>query len=151
MAKRFSRKKGKAGSHKPINKALPSWLRYPAKEIEMLIVKLSKEEKTPSQIGLTLRDSYGVPDVKKITKKSITQILKERKVEMKLPEDLTALIKRVILLQKHIELNHKDEKSIRGLRLTESKILALVKYYKRTKKLPQEWKYSSKQAAMLLR
>jgi small subunit ribosomal protein S15 len=151
MARRFSRRKGKARSHKPLKKALPTWINHPPKEIELLIVKLSKEEKTPSQIGLVLRDSYGVPDVKRIVGKSITKILKEKGISPKLPEDIVSLIKRVIKLKKHIEMNHNDEKSKRGLKLTEAKIFALEKYYKRTNKLPKEWAYSADQAGMLLR
>ena len=84
MARRFSRNKGKARSHKPLKKAVPTWINHPPKEIELLIVKLSKEEKTPSQVGLVLRDAYGVPDVKKILGKSITKILKEKNISPKL-------------------------------------------------------------------
>jgi len=151
MARRFSRRKGKSGSRKPLRKALPTWLRYKPKEVETLVVKLAKEGKNPSIIGLTLRDAYGVPDVKKITGKTIVKILKEKNAAPKLPEDIASLIKRVVVLKKHIELNHKDEKAIRGLLLTESKIKALEKYYKEKKKLPEGWAYISDEASMLLR
>ena len=151
MARRFSRRKGKSGSKKPLKKALPSWLRYKPKEVEQLVVKLVKEGKAPSQIGLALRDAYGVPDVKKLTGKSITVILKEKGAASKIPEDIASMIKRVVVLKKHIELNHKDEKAIRGLHLTESKIKALEKYYRANEKLPEGWKYTTEDAAMLLR
>ena len=64
MARMYSRRKGKAGSKKPAKKQVPSWLRYKGKEVELLVVKLAKEGKNPSQIGLHLRDVYGIPDTK---------------------------------------------------------------------------------------
>lgn len=141
MARMYSRRKGKAGSKKPIKKAIPAWTRYGAKEIEMLIVKLNKENQTPSQIGLHLRDVYGVPDVKVICGKSITKILEEKKLLPQIPEDLMALIKKLVLIKKHLEENKQDKVGLRGLQLTESKIQALIKYYKRTGRLPKDWKY----------
>ena len=150
MARMFSRKKGKAGSTKPMRKTAPSWVRYSSKEIEMLITKLAKEGSSPSQIGLILRDSYGIPLSKQITGKKITKILEEKKILPKLPEDLLALIKRSIAIRKHLEKNHKDETAKRGLTLTENKIKVLVKYYKKIKKLSVDWKYEPKKIRLYL-
>ncbi|OYT32386.1 30S ribosomal protein S15 [Candidatus Woesearchaeota archaeon ex4484_78] len=141
MARMHSRKKGKAKSHKPLQKTKPTWIRYTAKEIELLIGKLAKEGKNASEIGLILRDSYGIPDVKLLTNKKITKILKEKNLAPELPEDLKALIKKAILVRKHLELNKHDKTAKRGVQLTESKIKRLVKYYKESGKLPEEWKY----------
>jgi small subunit ribosomal protein S15 len=148
MARMYSRRKGKAGSHKPATPSVPSWVRYKGKEIEFLIVKLAKEGKSSSQIGIVLRDTYGVPDDKLIAKKSILQILKEKKLTSQIPEDLLALIKRDIALIKHVTANHKDESAKRGVTLTESKIRRLIKHYKATGKLPTGWKYDPKRAGM---
>jgi len=142
MARMHSRKKGKSGSTKPSKKVKPVWLNYSVKEIEMLVAKLGKEM-PPSKIGLHLRDSYGIPDVKTITGKSITQILKEKNLLPEVPEDLMALIKKAIKIRKHLEENKQDKTAKRGLQLTESKIKRLVKYYKRKKRLPVDWKYDS--------
>lgn len=150
MARKYSRSKGKSGSTKPLKKALPSWIRYKAKEVEMLISKLSKDSKSPSMIGLILRDSYGIPDVKKLTGKNITQILAENKLGPKLPEDLLALVKKTVELDKHLKENHKDYSAKRGLQLTNSKINALVKYFKRSGKLDKSWKYNPERASILL-
>jgi len=103
MAKAYSGAKGKAGSKKPIRKVIPSWTRYGAKEVEMLVLKLHKEGQVPSQIGLHLRDVYGIPDVKTLCKKSITQILADKKALNPMPEDLMALIKKLTLIKKHME------------------------------------------------
>lgn len=107
----------------------------------MLVIKLAKEGKTSSEIGLVLRDTYGVPDVKSLTGKSISQMLAEKKLTPELPDDLIALMKKSIAIRKHLEANKKDEAAKRGLLLTESKIRRLLKYYKRIGRLAVDWKY----------
>ncbi|MBN2421262.1 30S ribosomal protein S15 [Candidatus Woesearchaeota archaeon] len=151
MARMYSRKKGKAGSVRPAERKAPHWQKYSASEVEALIVKLAKEGKTPSQVGALLRDTYGVPDVKASTKKQVAAIMKEKKVEMKLPEDLTSLMRRVIALQKHMEKNRQDMTAKRGMMITESKIMKLVKYYKLNKSLPETWNYSRENVQLLLK
>ena len=136
-----SRKLGRSGSKRPFRKQSPAWVRYKGKEVEMLITKLAKEGKTASEIGLIMRDTYGIPNVKEVTDKKINKILEEHKVLKEIPEDLMALIKKSIALRKHLEENHKDQGAKRGLILTESKIKRLVKYYKAHEKLPAGWKY----------
>jgi small subunit ribosomal protein S15 len=148
MARRYSGAKGKAGSKKPIKRAVPSWGRYGAKEVEMLIFKLHKEGQTPSQIGLHLRDVYGIPDVKILCKKSITQVLADKKVLNPLPEDLMALIKKLTLIRKHLDENKQDKVALRGLQITESKIQGLIKYYKRTGRLAKDWTYDVSKAKL---
>ena len=146
----YSRKKGKSGSTKPLKKVKPTWVRHSVKEVEQLTIKLSKAGKKPSEIGLILRDSYGIPDVKLVTKKPITKILKENKLSLKLPEDLTALIEKAIRLMKHLDNFKKDETVKRGLIITESKINKLAKYYKEKGKLDKKWKYERNKAKMLV-
>ena len=143
MARMHSRRKGVSGSKKPFNKTA-SWVRYAPKEIEMLIQKLAKDGKTASEIGMFLRDSYGIPDVKALTKKTVTTIVKEKGLGKEIPEDLYHLIQKAVTLQKHREANKQDNTSLRGLQLTESKIRRLVKYYKRTGAVPANWKYDAK-------
>ena len=146
MARRYSKKHGKSGSKKPIKKTLPVWLRYKPKEVELLIAKLAKEEKNSSEIGIILRDTYGIPDVRTLCKKKISQILKEKKIAPEVPDDLTALIRKSVEIRKHMGTNSKDETAKRGLTLTESKIKLLTKYYKKTGKLASEWKFDPERA-----
>ena len=150
MARMHSRKKGKSTSTKPHERKKKTWLIYSDKEVESLILKLFKSGINKSQIGLILRDSYGIPDVKEITKKNIGKILEDNKVEQELPEDLSALIKRDIQIIKHLEKNKHDQPSKRGLRLTESKINRLVKYYKRVGRLPKDWVFDKDKARLLV-
>lgn len=141
MARIYSRSRGQHGSTKPSKKSTPTWTRYKAKEVELLVQKLVKEGHTTSEIGIILRDSYGIPDVKTVTGKRISDILKEKNILPKLPEDLMSLIKRNVQIRKHLEANKHDESANRGLTITESKIRRLVKYYIRMGKLPKDFKY----------
>lgn len=150
MARMHSGRHGRSGSTKPAKKVMPTWSRYKAKELEMLVIKLAREGKTASVIGIALRDMYGVVDVKLITGKSVTQILDEKKLRGKVPEDLAALIKKRMMIAKHLEDNKQDQPAVRGLRLTDSKINRLIKYYKRTEKLPLDWKFDASKSSMLI-
>ena len=150
MARTYSRKKGKSRSKRPAHRVKPSWVTYDTKVIEQLVVKMGKQRLPPSQIGLTLRDSYGIPDVKAITKKHISAILSENQLPAKLPEDLVALIRRDIAIVKHLDTHRKDMPSLRGLQLTESKIGRLATYYKRVGKLPGDWKFDRSKAKLLI-
>ena len=146
MARMYSGKKGKHGSKKPAKKTAPSWIRYHAKEVELVIAKLAKEGKSTSQIGILLRDTYGIPNVLALCGKSISAILKDKKLIAEIPEDLTALFKKYVAVKKHIEANKHDETSARGLILTESKMNRLVKYYKRVERIPEAWKFDAERA-----
>lgn len=148
MARMHSRKKGTSGSKRPSKPSMPTWLRYGAKEAELLVVKLSKEGKSAAEIGIVLRDNYGIPSVKLITKKTITAILKEKKLTKELPEDVIALMRRVDTIKSHLELNKKDMTAKRGLQLTESKINRLVKYHKKEGNIAVDWKYDPKSVKM---
>ena len=145
-----SGKQGKSGSSKPVDKTVPGWVSYKASEVESLVVKFAKQAKTSSEIGLLLRDTYGIPSVKALTDKKIVQILKEKKILGELPEDLTNLIKKHIAIMKHVEENNHDMTGKRGMQLTESKIKRLVKYYKRTDVLPDDWMYDKKKAKLFI-
>ena len=150
MARLYSKKKGKSGSKRPSQRVKPAWVTYDDKTVEQLVVKLAKTGKTASVIGITLRDEYGIPDVKAITKKPITHILRDHTLQGKLPEELKALIKSDIVLMKHLETNKQDIPARRGLRLLESKIGRLVKYYKRTNVLSSDWRYDRSKAKILI-
>jgi len=146
MARMHSRKRGKHGSKKPAKKTSPSWIRYKPKEAELLIAKLAKEGKSNSQIGILLRDVYGIPSILALCGKSISAILKEKKLSPEIPEDMTSLFRRYALIRKHLEANKHDETAARGLHLTESKIARLTKYYKRTGRVAEDWKFDTEKA-----
>jgi len=147
----YSRKKGTSGSTRPLRKTKAAWVTYSQREVELLIAKLAKEGMLASQIGMVLRDSYGIPDVRKFTAgNTISAVLKDNKLAPDMPDDVLALIKKVILINKHREFNKKDQTAKRGLELTQSKIRRLTKYYKRTGKLSQDWKYDPEKIRLMI-
>jgi small subunit ribosomal protein S15 len=148
MARMHSRKRGKASSKKPIKKVLPTWVIYKEKEVELLIQKYSKEGKSASEIGMILRDTYGIPDTRLITKKKISKILAEKGLNKEVPEDLLFLIKKAVMLNKHLERNKKDMTAKRGSQLTLSKIRRMTKYYIRMGKIDENWKFDPDKAAL---
>lgn len=150
MSRMHSTARGKSGSKKPVEKKVQAWVRYKPKEAEMLIVKLAKDGKTASDIGIILRDTYGIPSVRALMSKTVNAILKEKSLLSEIPEDVAALIKKSISLEKHIEENKQDMSAKRGLQLTTSKILRLIKYYKGTGRLPSEWKFDKSKMRLLI-
>lgn len=130
--------------------SVPKWIDMNAKEIEKIIVKLQEQGKSSSEIGITLRDRYGIPNVKLVTGKEIVQILGENKMASKIPEDLQNLIQKAVGLKRHLDQNPKDLHNKRALQIAESKIRRLVNYYKRERALPGDWIYNLQTAEMLI-
>ncbi len=132
MATLYGRGRGKAGSHKPIFTEKPTWVVLNNKQIEELIVKLAKEGNTSAKIGLILRDSYGINNIRGIIGKKIEKVLEENKIEYE-PHELIAVEKKHKKLKKHFESNKQDKVAKRGLQLTEVKLIRLKRYHKRNK------------------
>lgn len=145
----MAREKGKSGSTKPLSDKPPSWITHSAKETKILVKKLAKKGYPPSKIGIILRDSYGIPDVKSITGKKISEIAEDH-LEQDLPEELASIIKKIINLRKHLEKNKKDKKARQALEIANSRIRKKIKYYKKKGKLPQDWKFKIDEAEKLV-
>ena len=142
--------KGMSSSALPYRRRAPTWLKMKPDEVTDHICKLAKKGLTPSQIGVTLRDSFGIPQVKNVTGSKILRILKTNGLSSKIPEDLYHMIKKAIAMHKHLERNRKDMDSKFRLILVESRIHRLARYYRRVKSLPPTWKYNSSTAAALV-
>lgn len=132
---------GKSHSRRPVSKRTPTWFRYGPEEVEAFVIKLAKEGKTPSQIGITLRDQYGIPLVKSVTGKSILHILDEANLKPSAPEDLTNLLVKANDLQRHLVKNRSDAVNRRSLELIVSKVRSSGRYYRKIGKLPDNWEY----------
>jgi small subunit ribosomal protein S15 len=143
MARMHAHTRGKSHSSRPASPSSPSWLKMTSAEVSSLVISLSKEGLSTSEIGLNLRDYHAIPLVKTITGKTITQMLSEGDVKKELPEDLEHLVQKAIGLQKHLKNHNTDHRNIRSLELIEAKIHRLSKYYKRTGRLARNWKYSA--------
>lgn len=150
MARLHAHKRGKSGSIRPHKKA-PAWIPYPNEWVINKIIELARRGTPASLIGVILRDKYGIPLVKQVVGKSITQILKENKLAPSIPEDLANLIRRAVNLRKHLAIHKKDLHSKRGLQSIEAKIHRLSKYYRRTGVLPSNWKYRPETAHLLIK
>jgi small subunit ribosomal protein S15 len=128
MATMHGHGKGKSRSHSP-KPEKPYWLKLEPKDIEDIILKLAKQGLTSEKIGLVLRDTYSIPNVKIITKKKISKILEEHGIKEE-PLNLKSLERKEANLRKHIKSNQVDKKAKKGLQLTQAKIHRLKKYYK---------------------
>jgi len=133
------KEKGQSHSVRPVGKRPPMWCRYQPEEIEALVTKLAKEGNSPSRLGAILRDQYGVPLVKPLVNKSITQILKENDLAPPIPEDLETLQKKAARLRAHMEKHGSDKYNKRALLVIEAKIRNAAEYYKRKGLLPKDW------------
>lgn len=61
-------------------------------------------------LGVILRDSHGVAQVRFVTGNKILRILKSKGLAPDLPEDLYHLIKKAVAVRKHLERNRKVTK-----------------------------------------
>lgn len=148
MSRIHSGRKGRAGSHRPFPPPPVSWPVMEKDELIQEAVKLAKGGASSAQVGTHLRDSFGVPSVRAVTGKRMTELLKEQGVTSDLPEDLQALLKRVVHLQRHLATHPRDHSNRRGLTLMESRIRRLARYYRQEKRLPENWSYTAATAVL---
>ncbi|TRY97995.1 hypothetical protein DNTS_005325 [Danionella cerebrum] len=130
--------KGLSQSALPYRRSVPTWLKLTSDDVKEQIFKLAKKGLTPSQIGVILRDSHGVAQVRFVTGNKILRILKSKGLAPDLPEDLYHLIKKAVAVRKHLERNRK------------SRIHRLARYYKTKRVLAPNWKYESSTASALV-
>lgn len=142
--------KGISQSALPYRRSVPSWLKLNADDVKEQIKKLGKKGMTPSQIGIILRDSHGVAQVRFVNGNKILRIMKAVGLKPDIPEDLYFLIKKAVSIRKHLERNRKDIDSKFRLILIESRIHRLARYYKIKAVLPPNWKYESSTASALV-
>ena len=132
---------------------------------------MARKGLSPSQIGVALRDSHGIPQVRFVTGNKILRILKSNGVSPfifrravvltqahgacaglapNLPEDLWHLIKKAVAVRKHLETNRKDKDSKFRLILIESRIHRLARYYKTKQQIPPTFKYEATTASTMI-
>lgn len=139
MARMHTRKKGKSGSKNSFYGANHNWVRQSPKELEEIIIQLRKDGLTASQIGIKLRDSYGIPRVKAVMHSKMGDILEKNNLKSDVPEDLMSLINTYKRVSAHMLLNKRDLNNGRKRALIMSKMLRLVRYYKENGYLKHEW------------
>merc|ERR1712072_1255057 len=122
MGRLHSKGKGISDSAIPYSRTPPAWLKTTPDQVVDQICKLARKGATPSQIGVVLRDSHGVAQVKIVTGNKILRILKGNGLAPEIPEDLYMLIKKAVAVRKHLERNRKDKDSKFRMILIESRI-----------------------------
>ena len=103
----------------------PVWLKMSEEDLRKLIGELS-EKYQPAQVGLILRDQYGVPTTKVFGKK-LSVYLKE------LGKDSSTELKNVERkfgkMKEHLKANVTDKKAKHKLQKTQSRVMKLRKYF----------------------
>ena len=103
----------------------PSWVKLSESDLLKVIEELSKKY-APSQIGIILRDQYGVPTTKVFGKK-LKVYLKELGIERN--EDLENLEKKVIRMKEHLKSNLTDKKAKHMIQGAQSKFDVSRRYF----------------------
>ncbi|EHL03641.1 putative 40S ribosomal protein S13 [Glarea lozoyensis 74030] len=137
MGRLHSNGKGISASAIPYSRTPPAWLKTTPEQVVDQICKLAKKGATPSQIGVVLRDSHGIAQVKVVTGNKILRILKSN-------------APKAVAVRKHLERNRKDKDSKFRLILIESRIHRLSRYYKTVGVLPPTWRYESATASTMV-
>ena len=141
MTRMHSDGRGVSGSSKPVDAKQPEWIDYDAEEVKDLVVRLREDGFDPAQIGLKLRDEYGIPDVQQITEKKVTEILEEEDVAPEIPEDLKNLVEKAENMKEHLDENQNDQEAERQLELTEAKVRKVADYHRQEGNIPENWEY----------
>lgn len=150
MARVHARRRGSSRSRPPAREEAPEWQPIEKQEIVDIVVKLAREGRTGAYIGLVLRDQHAVPDVRLATGKTMTEILTENGLAPQIPEDLQNLMKRAVHLQGHLAQHRRDLHNARGLTLIEARIRRLADYYRKTGRLPADWRYTAETAQLVV-
>jgi len=108
----------------------PVWLKMSEEELRKLVLKLA-EKYQPAQIGLILRDQYGVPTTKVFGKKLSAYLREAGKNEF---FELKNVEKKVEAIKEHMKNNGQDKKAKHKLQKSMSKLNAMRKYSERRKK-----------------
>jgi small subunit ribosomal protein S15 len=110
--------------------AKPVWLKTTEEELKKLIGQLA-EKNAPAQIGIILRDQYGIPTTRLYGKK-LGQYLKEMGIE--LDPDKENAEKKLERLKEHFKENKTDKKAKHKLQKAQGRVRTLGKYAERRNK-----------------
>ncbi|KZP09722.1 hypothetical protein FIBSPDRAFT_914028 [Athelia psychrophila] len=130
--------KGISSSSLPYRRGPPTWLKTTPDDVVEHTIKLACKGLTPSSIGVTLRDSHGISQVRFVTGNKILHMLKSNGLAPSIPEDLWFLVKKAVADSRF------------RLILIESRIHRLARYYKTKQQIPPTFKYDSATASTLI-
>lgn len=104
----------------------PVWLKYTKEEVKAIILKLTNKGISAEKIGLTLRDQYGIPNVKLYNLK-IKEVMGDKFSE----PSIINLGKKIEKIIKHFSGNKQDKKAGRSLIIVKSKLKKKINYSKK--------------------
>jgi len=104
----------------------PTWVKMKEPELKKIILELS-ETYAPSQLGIILRDQYGIPTTK-IFGKKLKAYLKELGIDRN--EDLENATKKIDNLKEHLKNNITDRSAKHKLQHAQSRLNIIKKYFK---------------------
>ena len=149
MSRTYARRREKLVA--PIHRVeKPSWLTVDEKSVNDAVVELARKKTRLSDIGMILRDKYGVPDIKLVTGKGLKETITDMGIQMDLPDDLRDMMIKALRLHEHLDKNKKDMRAKRDVVVTESRIKSLAQYYIKKNVLPSNWRYSVDTAKLLI-
>jgi small subunit ribosomal protein S15 len=102
----------------------PVWLKMTEGDLKKLVLELS-EKYQPAQIGLILRDQYGVPTTKVFGKKLSAYLREAGKNEF---FEVKNIEKKVAKIKEHMKNNGQDKKAKHKFQKANSRLNALKKY-----------------------
>ncbi|AFM98805.1 ribosomal protein S13 [Encephalitozoon hellem] len=140
MAKMHSSGRGRSESVKPYDTAFPTWLTKSVDEIKADVVQMGNKGVPAPEIGKRLRDEYGVGNARDVLGCDITKFLEKNGVVPKIPFDLESLVRRANTLRSHLNIYRKDNSAKYRLILVSSRMYRVARYYKRTMRIPGNWK-----------
>ena len=103
----------------------PTWVKMKEPELKKVILELS-EKHAPSQIGIILRDQYGIPTAK-IFGKKLKAYMKELGINRN--EDLENAEKKITNLKEHLKNNITDRSAKHKLQHAQSRLNIVKKYF----------------------
>lgn len=151
MARLHSKKKGKSARKRAKRSEKAEFVEVSEDEIKEVVRNLYQQGTSVAQIGIVLRDEYGVPDFHAQVGVKLMEYLRSENIYKSFPEDLLNLFRRVVTMNEHLKGNKKDIHNQVKLTHVQSKIRRLLKYYKKSGKVPKDWNYSVERAALLVR
>lgn len=108
----------------------PVWLKTTEEELKKLIVQLA-EKNPPAQLGIILRDKYGIPTTKVYGKK-LGRYLKELGISTN--PDKENAEKKLEKLKEHFKNNITDKKAKHKLQKAQGKVRTFGKYAEKRNK-----------------
>jgi len=107
----------------------PTWVKTDEAALKKIIAELAEKNSAP-EIGLILRDQYGIPTTK-IFGKKLKQYLKELGLDKN--EEVDNVSKKVERLKEHLKTNVTDKKAKHKLQKAQAQLNTVNKYFEKKK------------------